>query len=100
MNDKSQYPVFFKNHAAVTPELVVNRLRRINTHIWLFNKSYSQHKCQFVQKTFGNTGQQQDAIRISAQRVSLAVAKETLDDITDNDLLQDDVNAANSSIYQ
>ena len=36
----------------------------------------------------------------SAQRVSLAVAKETLDDITDNDLLQDDVNAANSSIYQ
>ena len=65
MNGKSQYPVFFKNHAAVTPELVVNRLRRINTYIWLFNKSYSQHKCQFVQKTFGNTGQQQDAIRIS-----------------------------------
>ena len=63
MNGKSQYPVFFKNHAAVTPELVVNRLRRINTYIWLFNKSYSQ----FVQKTFGNTGQQQDAIRISAQ---------------------------------
>ena len=61
MNGKSQYPVFFKNHAAVTPELVVNRLRRINTYIWLFNKSYSQ----FVQKTFGNTGQQQDAIRIS-----------------------------------
>ena len=40
MNGKSQYPVFFKNHAAVTPELVVNRLRRINTYIWLFNKSY------------------------------------------------------------
>ena len=63
MKGKSQYPVFFKNHAAVTPELVVNRLRRINTYIWLFNKSYSQ----FVQKTFGNTGQQQDAIRISVQ---------------------------------
>ena len=68
MNGKSQYPVFFKNHAAVTPELVVNRLRRINTYIWLFNKSYSQRKCQFVQKTFGNTGQQQDAIRISVFR--------------------------------
>lgn len=62
VNGKIQYPVFFKNHAAVTPELVVNRLRRINTYIWLFNKSYSQQKCQFVQKTFGNTGQQQDAI--------------------------------------
>ena len=66
MNGKSQYPVFFKNHAAVTPELVVNRLRRINTYIWLFNKSYSQ----FVQKTFGNTGQQQDAIRISDYRIT------------------------------
>ena len=79
MNGKSQYPVFFKNHAAVTPELVVNRLRRINTYIWLFNKSYSQHKCQFVQKTFGNTGQQQDAIRISERdctccRLAFAVA--------------------------
>ena len=61
MSEKIHYRVFFKNHAAVTPELVVNRLRRINTYIWLFNKSYSQ----FVQKTFGNTGQQQDAIRIS-----------------------------------
>ena len=67
MNGKSQYPVFFKNHAAVTPELVVNRLRRINTYIWLFNKSYSQ----FVQKTFGNTGQQQDAIRISGPFTTL-----------------------------
>ena len=70
MNGKSQYPVFFKNHAAVTPELVVNRLRRINTYIWLFNKSYSQRKCQFVQKTFGNTGQQQDAIRISDTNIN------------------------------
>ena len=65
---KANIQFFSKNHAAVTPELVVNRLRRINTYIWLFNKSYSQ----FVQKTFGNTGQQQDAIRISA---SLSIVK-------------------------
>ena len=40
--EKIHVQVFLKNHAAVRPELVVDRLRKINTYIWLFNNIYSQ----------------------------------------------------------
>ena len=49
----------------MTPECVVDRLRRNNVYIWLLKRIYSQHKCQFMQDTFGNTGQRMDSIRIS-----------------------------------
>jgi len=53
----------------VTPEFVVDRLRRNNVYIWLLKRIYSQHKCQFMQNTFGNTGQRMDSIRISDEGV-------------------------------
>ena len=67
MNQKCRHLVFLKILSAVTPECVVDRLRRFNVYIWLLKPIYSQHKCQFMQNTFGNTGQRMDSIRISAQ---------------------------------
>ena len=66
MNQKCRHLVFLKILSAVTPECVVDRLRRFNVYIWLLKPIYSQHKCQFMQNTFGNTGQRMDSIRISA----------------------------------
>ena len=65
MNQKCRHLVFLKILSAVTPECVVDRLRRNNVYIWLLKRIYSQHKCQFMQNTFGNTGQRMDSIRIS-----------------------------------
>ena len=65
MNQKCRHLVFLKILSAVTPECVVDRLRRFNVYIWLLKPIYSQHKCQFMQNTFGNTGQRMDSIRIS-----------------------------------
>ena len=67
MNQKCHHLVFLKILSTVTPECVVDRLRRNNVYIWLLKRIYSQHKCQFMQNTFGNTGQKLDAITISAQ---------------------------------
>ena len=66
MNQKCRHLVFLKILSAVTPECVVDRQRRNNVYIWLLKPIYSQHKCQFMQNTFGNTGQRMDSIRISA----------------------------------
>ena len=65
MNQKCRHLVFLKILSAVTPECVVDRLRRFNVYIWLLKPIYSQHECQFMQNTFGNTGQRMDSIRIS-----------------------------------
>ena len=65
INGKSHYPVFFKILSAVTPEIVVVWLRRVNEYLWLFKRIYSQ----FIQNTFGNTGQQLGSIGISAKNV-------------------------------
>ena len=65
INGKSHYPVFFKILSAVTPEIVVVWLRRVNEYLWLFKRIYSQ----FIQNTFGNTGQQLGSIGISANEV-------------------------------
>ena len=65
MNQKCHHLVFLKILSTVTPEFVVDRLRRNNVYIWLLKRIYSQHKCQFMQNKFGNTGQKLDAITIS-----------------------------------
>ena len=70
MNQKCRHLVFLKILSAVTPECVVDRLRRFNVYIWLLKPIYSQHKCQFMQNTFGNTGQRMDSIRISGYDIS------------------------------
>ena len=71
MNQKCRHLVFLKILSAVTPECVVDRLRRFNVYIWLLKPIYSQHKCQFMQNTFGNTGQRMDSIRISASKLHI-----------------------------
>ena len=65
MNQKCHHLVFLKILSTVTPECVMDRLRRNNVYIWLLKRIYSQLKCQFMQNTFGNTGQKLDAITIS-----------------------------------
>ena len=65
MNQKCHHLVFLKILSTVTPECVVDRLRRNNVYIWLLKQINSQLKCQFMQNTFGNTGQKLDAITIS-----------------------------------
>ena len=67
INGKSHYPVFFKILSAVTPEIVVVWLRRVNEYLWLFKRTYSQ----FIQNTFGNTGQQLGSIGISERTFCL-----------------------------
>ena len=79
MNQKCRHLVFLKILSAVTPECVVDRLRRFNVYIWLLKPIYSQHECQFMQNTFGNTGQRMDSIRISELTSCLRMQQQLLE---------------------
>ena len=55
MNQKCHHLVFLKILSTVTPECVVDRLRRNNVYIWLLKRIYSHTNAEHVWKHWAET---------------------------------------------